>query len=171
MQPFCIYYGCVIHHSLRFPDDLYDRIKAAAGRDRRSVQAEILTLLEHALEPEAVRPAAILTPYQARPGRRALVIADLADLRGPVGGKVILPLRLYWSPAGRIWDLDDPYMLREMYQVVLGEAIRAGELAGWLNGPRLVEAWRDLYLPRGVRQAWEEQHDVLRAAEPAETAA
>ena len=161
----------MIHHSLRFPDDLYDRIKAAAGRDRRSVHAEILTLLASALEPEDVQPAATLTPYQARPGRRVLVIADLADLRGPAGGKVILPLRLYWSPAGRIWDLDDPYALREMYQVVLNEAIREGELAGWLNGPRLVETWRDLYLPRGVRRAWEEHHEVLRAAQQADTAA
>jgi len=99
------------------------------------------------------------------------VIADLADLRGPARGKVILPLRLYWSPAGRIWDLDDPHALREMYQVVLNEAIREGELAGWLNGPRLVETWRDLYLPRGVRRAWEEHHEVLRAAQPADTAA
>jgi hypothetical protein len=161
----------VIHHSVRFPDDLYDRIKAAAGRDRRSVHAEILTLLASALEPDDVQPAAILTSYQARPGRRVLVIADLADLRGPACGKVILPLRLYWSPAGRVWDLDDPYALREMYQVVLNEAIRAGELAGWLNGPRLVETWRDLYLPRGVRRAWEEHHEVLRAAQPADTAA
>lgn len=161
----------MIHHSLRFPDGLYDRIKAAAGRDRRSVHSEILTLLEYALEPEAAQPAAILTPYQARPGRRVLVIADLADLNGPARGKVILPQRLYWSPAGRIWDLDDPYTLREMYQVVLGEAIRTGELASWLNGPGLVEAWQDLHLPRGVRQAWEEHHEILHAAEPAETAA
>ena len=48
---------------------------------------------------------------------------------------------------------------------------RTSELAGWLNGPRLVETWRDLYLPRGVRQAWEEHHEVLRAAQPADTAA
>jgi hypothetical protein len=40
-------------------------------------------------------------------------------------------------------------MLREMYQVVLNEAIRPGELSSWLNGARLVEAWPDLYLPRG----------------------
>jgi hypothetical protein len=162
----------MIHHSVRFPDDLYSRVKAAAGRDRRSVHAEILTLLERVLVPEAVQPAAILTSYQGRPGRRVLVTADLADLRGPACGKVILPLRLYWSPAGRVWDLDDPYTLREVYQIVLNEAIDAIELAGFLNGPRLVEAWRDLYLPKGVRQAWEEHHEVLRGtAEPAETAA
>ena len=89
---------------------------------------------------------------------------DLADLRGPAGGQVTLPLRLFWSPPGRVFDLDDPFMVRSMYQVVLGEAVRAEELTGYLNGDKLLAVWRDLYLPRGVRQAWEERHPVLRAA-------
>ena len=164
-QPYCIYYGCVIHHSVRFPDDLYDKIKAAAVRERRSVHAEILTLLERALEPGAAQPGAILTSHQGRPGRRVLVAADLAELRGPACGKVVLPLGLYWSPAGRVWDLDDPWGLREMYQVVLNEAAHAGELTTWVNGARLVETWPALYLPKGVRQAWEEVHPILHAAE------
>ncbi len=50
-----------------------------------------------------------------------------------------------------------------MYQTVLTEAIRSEDLAAWINGPRLVEAWSDLYLPRGVRQAWEDVHPVLAA--------
>lgn len=107
---------------------------------------------------------AVWAPYQARPGRRVLVVKDLADLRGPASGTVTLPLRLYWSPPGRVFDLDDPFMLRSMYQVVLGEAIRAGELTGYLNRDRLVAVWRELYLPRGVRRAWEECHPLLRAA-------
>jgi len=106
-------------------------------------------------------------PYQARPGRRVLVVRDLADLRGPSGGEVRLPLRLFWSPPGRVFDLDDPFMLRSMYQVVLGEAIRAEELATYLNDDLLVAVWRDLYLPKGVRRAWEEVHPVLRSAAPA----
>lgn len=163
--------GCVIHHSLRFPDDLYDRIKAAAARDRRSVHAEILTLLERALESEAAQPAAILTAHQGRPGRRVLVAADLANLRGPASGKTVLPLDLYWSPAGRVWDLDEPWELREMYQVVLNEAIRPDELTTWLNSARLVEEWPNLYLSRGARQAWEEVHPILHAAERAPDAA
>ena len=77
--------------------------------------------------------AAVWTPYQARPGRRVLVVRDLADLRGPASGTVTLPLRLFWSPAGRVFDLDDPFLLRSMYQVVLGEAIRAEELTAYLN--------------------------------------
>ena len=63
-------------------------------------------------------------------------------------------------------------MLREMYQFVLNEAIRGEELVTWLNGPRLVEEWRHLYLPSGVRQAWEEMHnEILSPAEPAQTVA
>jgi hypothetical protein len=110
--------------------------------------------------------AAIWTPYQARPGRRVLVVRDLADLRGPGSGMVTLPLRLFWSPPGRVFDLDDPFMLRSMYQVVLGEAIRAEELTSYLNCDRLVAVWRDLYLPKGVRRAWEELHPALRSAAP-----
>lgn len=102
--------------------------------------------------------------YQARPGRRAVVAADLADLRGPERGTVVLPLRLFWSPAGRVWNLDNPDIAQAMYEHVLGQAIREEELATWLNGGRLAEMWPRLYLPRGVRRAWEERHPSLRGA-------
>jgi hypothetical protein len=51
-----------------------------------------------------------------------------------------------------------------MYQVVLWEAIRAEELTRYLNRDLLLAVWRDLSLPKGVRQAWEERHPALRAA-------
>jgi hypothetical protein len=112
----------------------------------------------------AVRVATPSARHQARPGRAALVIADLADLRGPVRGTVQLPARLFWSPPGRTFDLEDPDMLRAMYEIVLGQAICGEELADWLDGATLPAVWRDLYLPKGVRRAWEERHPVLRAA-------
>jgi hypothetical protein len=124
----------------------------------------------YAVNMDVADAAAVWTPYQARPGRRVLVVKDLADLRGPASGKVTLPLRLFWSPPGRVFDLDDPFMLRSMYQVVLGEAIRAGELTAYLNRDRLLAVWRDLYLPKGVRRAWEELHPALRAAATAPAA-
>ena len=102
--------------------------------------------------------------YQARPGRRAVVAADLADLRGPVHGTVVLPLRLFWSPAGRVWNLDNPDMLQAMYERVLGQAIRQEELAAYLNGEMLAAVWPRLYLPKGVRRAWEDRHPSLRGA-------
>jgi hypothetical protein len=55
-------------------------------------------------------------------------------------------------------------MLRAMYEFVLGQAISEDELTEHLNGERLVALWPDLYLPKGVRRAWEERHPALRAA-------
>jgi hypothetical protein len=101
------------------------------------------------------------SPHQARPGRAVVVAADLADLRGPARGTIQLPLRLFWSPPGRKFDLDDPDMLRSMYEIVLNEAIRSEELCSYLNGNRLVAVWRDLHLPKGVRHAWEDRHPAL----------
>lgn len=98
--------------------------------------------------------------HQSRPGRRTLVIADLADLRGPAGGTVELPIWLFWHP-NRTFDLDDPAIRRWVYQIVLREASRPEDLTRYLNGEILVELWPELRLPRGVRQAWEELHPAL----------
>ena len=54
-------------------------------------------------------------------------------------------------------------MLPWMYQIVLREAARPEDLA-YLNEDRLIALWPTLFLPKGVRQAWEEQHPALRAA-------
>jgi hypothetical protein len=110
-----------------------------------------------------VRAAAPGARYQSRPGRGVLVATDLADLRGPVAGIVELPLWLFWQPD-RSFCLDDPVMLRWMYENVLREAGRPEDLASYLDGDALVAVWPDLFLPKGVRRAWEDQHAVLRAA-------
>jgi hypothetical protein len=101
--------------------------------------------------------------YEARPGRLPVVVGDLAELRGPAGGVVELPLRLFWCPD-RTFDLGEPGMLRWMYQTVLREASRPEDLTAYLHGPTLLAAWPYLFLPRGVRQAWENRHPALRAA-------
>jgi hypothetical protein len=116
---------------------------------------------------DEVQAAEASRRYESRPGRNAVVAADLADLHGPTHGRVELPLRLYWSPPGRIFDLDDPAMLRSMYEFVLGEAISLDELSSYLNGNRLAVVWPELYLPKGVRRAWEDRHAVLRTARAA----
>jgi DNA invertase Pin-like site-specific DNA recombinase len=108
-------------------------------------------------------PAAHLAPYQARPGRPVLVIDDLADLRGPVTGLVELPLRLFWSLPDHRFDLDDPDLRLWYYQTVLREASRPADLSAYLDSGTLVALWPDLYLPKGVRRAWEEQHQALRS--------
>jgi DNA invertase Pin-like site-specific DNA recombinase len=114
-------------------------------------------------QPAGPAAAAHFAPYQARPGRRVLVIDDLGDLRGPVAGAVKLPLRLFWSLPDHRFDLGDPDLLRWYYQTVLREASRAEDLTAHLDAATLADLWPDLYLPKGVRRAWEERHPSLRA--------
>jgi DNA invertase Pin-like site-specific DNA recombinase len=115
-------------------------------------------------QPARPAPAAHFAPYQSRPGRRVLVIDNLADLRGPVTGAVELPMRLFWSLPDHHFDLDDPDMRRWYYQTVLREASRSADLAAYLDAATLAGLWPELYLPKGVRRAWEERHPRLRAA-------
>lgn len=102
--------------------------------------------------------------YLSRPGRRALVAADLAGLHGPADGVVELPLRLFWSLPGHQFDLDDSDARRWYYETVLREASRPEDLTAYLDGATLARLWPDLFLPKGVRRAWEEQHPSLCAA-------
>jgi hypothetical protein len=111
-----------------------------------------------------VRPAAIRTQYSARPGRRAIVIMDLADLHGPASGTIELPLWLYWSGPSPEFDLAEPFMRRWLYQTVLREAARPEDLADYLNQDMLITEWPDLHLPAGIRQAWQERYPELRTA-------
>jgi len=107
---------------------------------------------------------AVRTQHQARPGRRAIVVTDLASLRGPAQGTLELPLRLFWSSADRRFDLDSAPARRVLYQTVLREAARPSDLTDYLNRGVLISLWPDLRLPAGVRRAWEELHPVLRAS-------
>jgi hypothetical protein len=110
----------------------------------------------------ADRSADAPTRLTSRPGRPAVVAPDLGALRGPTGGVVELPHRLVWlPPEDRRFDLDDPFDLLRAYEIVLREAVRHDELATWLEEATLRRLWPDLYLPRGVRQAWELRYPEL----------
>jgi hypothetical protein len=115
---------------------------------------------------EETRAGRRRVPYEARPGRSAVVAPDLSELTGPTSGMVELPLRLFWQPNRRI-NLDTPGILPWMYETVLRESASVDELRTWLDGPTLIRLWPTLFVPRGVRQAWEKRHPVLRAARPA----
>jgi hypothetical protein len=104
-----------------------------------------------------------VAPHLARPGRRVLVALDLADLRGPVTGTVELPLRLFWSGTERTFDLSDPGARQWVYETVLQGASRPEDLTTFLDGETLVALWPQLFLPKGVRRAWEDEHPILRA--------
>jgi len=70
---------------------------------------------------------------------------------------------LFWQPNRRV-NLGRPALLAWMYETVLREATTADELRTWLDCEILIKLWPELYVPRGVRLAWEERHPVLRAA-------
>jgi hypothetical protein len=90
------------------------------------------------------------------------VTDTLEELHGPTNGVVELPHRLIWqAKALRRFNLDDRYERGRMYEVVLREAARLDELRTWIDAKSLVVLWPDLYLPRGVRRAWEERHPAL----------
>ena len=91
----------------------------------------------------------------SRPGRLAWSLR-IGKLKGPTSGWIELPHRLVWQrKPNRQFNLDDPFDRSHVYEIVLREAIRVDELVTWLNAEVLRELWPDLYLPRGVRRAWE----------------
>jgi hypothetical protein len=53
-------------------------------------------------------------------------------------------------------------MRRWVYQIVLREASRTEDLIAHLDADMLVALWPDLFLPKDVRRAWENQHSSLR---------
>ena len=75
-----------------------------------------------------------------------------------------LPLWLYWSGASSAFDLDEPFMRRWLYEIVLREAASPEDLTSYRNAATLIALWPRLHLPRGVRRAWEEIHPALREA-------
>jgi hypothetical protein len=122
--------------------------------------------------PKAAPMAEAATPearYQSRPGRGVAVVPSLTDLRGPTEGTVELPLWLFWSCPGHTFDLGDRDMRLWLYQTVLREASSLQDLTAYLDGDTLIALWPDLYLPKGVRQAWEDTHPLLRATVAATT--
>lgn len=94
--------------------------------------------------------------------RPVVVVDDLGSLRGPVVGRVRLPLHLDASARAEL-DLADPARRRLLYETVLTEAADVSDLERWLDGDELLATWSWLYLPRPVRTAWEDRHPELRA--------
>jgi hypothetical protein len=97
--------------------------------------------------------------YALRP---VVVVLDLSDLHGPLTGCLELPVHLNAS-AARVFDFSQPGDRAAAYQLVLLEAATADDLTRWIDPDELRRMWPDLYLPRAVRQAWQDAHPQLRA--------
>ncbi|MCL2582588.1 MAG: hypothetical protein FWE35_09055 [Streptosporangiales bacterium] len=95
-----------------------------------------------------------------------MVPPTLEVLRGPEGGELELPLRLFWSgptDAPARFNLDARYDAIAAYQAVLGQARNPADLMRYLNARLLERLWPSLRLPAALRQAWEDAHPALCA--------
>ncbi|MDA8045529.1 MAG: hypothetical protein M0Z30_09860, partial [Actinomycetota bacterium] len=96
-------------------------------------------------------------PYPDPPAR-------LADLTGPTSGVIELPISIDWGPK-RNYDMGRDADRRVVYEFVLQEASTTEELGRYVNGEILAGVWSRLWLPRRVREAWEERFpDLAHAA-------
>ena len=95
--------------------------------------------------------------------RPYLLPDTLGELAGPVTGVIQLPLRLDWSDH-MVFHLEEPAERNLMYERVIREATRAEDLRSYLNESVLRQEWSLLFLPRSVRQNWEQRFPDLRLA-------
>jgi hypothetical protein len=92
--------------------------------------------------------------------RRVVVAPDLSALRGPLTGRWQLPAHRD-SSARAVLDFAYSADRQQAYQLVLLEAGTVADLEQWIDGQELLRMWPELYLPRGVRAAWQDRHAVL----------
>ncbi len=88
--------------------------------------------------------------------RPVSVPADLSALRGPLTGRVRLPLQVYSSGQGteRAFDLAEEAERIELYQIVLTDG-RLEDVCRFLNAKELRRLWPRLWLAEHVRRAWQ----------------
>jgi hypothetical protein len=127
---------------------------AASMREARARFAELLD--------DAERGAARGMPGAARAGRARRYPPGRSDRPGPWRRRASATAVL--ERPHRTFDLDQPPALLALYETVLQEASRPDDLTSYLNGETLVAVWPDLFLPKGVRRAREDQHPQPRAA-------
>ena len=94
--------------------------------------------------------------------RPVAVVADLADLRGPLSGVVRLPLHVYASGQGpaRGFDMASEAERIELYEIVLTDGT-AEDISRYVNREELLRLWLRLWLPPHVRQVWEPRLSVV----------
>ncbi len=83
--------------------------------------------------------------------------ASLEDLKGPVAGKVVLPLHVAWS-GRRVYDVGEEDQRLVLYALLLAEAQRE-DLERFLHRESLVSMWPRLRRLLGphARREWERQ--------------
>ena len=105
-----------------------------------------------------------MTELRSYADRRPIAVPRTwAELRGPGAGPVSLPDALSWT-GRRDYNLDDPADARVFYERVLIDAVTVEVIDRVVNGERLRALWCELFLPRGLRAAWEARFPDLTSA-------
>lgn len=108
---------------------------------------------------------------QPRRYAKPVVAPERLDLlRGPTSGVVRLPVHLDWSGQSE-YNLDNPGRIIDFYRAVINEASSPDDLHTYLNHAALLRLWSYMWLPRIVRQTWEERFPELAALSRGATAA
>ncbi len=88
--------------------------------------------------------------------------ARLDELHGPRGGRMELPVNVYWGPP-YTFDLANESDVVEAYQATLREG-RVVDQMEVLNRDLLIRIWPELVLPLRVRELWEKRFPELATA-------
>lgn len=76
---------------------------------------------------------------------------------------VELPLHVYWSGPRGPWQLAVKAERVEAYRTLLREGL-AEDIAQFVDGDLLVDAWDGMFLPREIRAAWKPLIDAAKAS-------
>ena len=98
--------------------------------------------------------------------RRYPLPDSLDSLTGPRSGFVDLPLRLYWNPVRRPFDITKPGERQLVYSAVLQEGT-VDDICRYLNKDLLVYDWPTMPLPIQMAREWQNRFEELDGNETA----
>jgi hypothetical protein len=80
-----------------------------------------------------------------------------------VQGTVELPIHVWWSEPKRVFDLTKANERLRAYELVLTEGDE-DDIRLYIRFDVLRSSWQQLFLPRHVREAWENKYQQLSSS-------
>jgi transcriptional regulator with XRE-family HTH domain len=77
--------------------------------------------------------------------------------------RVALPLLVYWSEPGTVWDLSQRKERLHAYEILLREGT-AADIERFVDGALLADGWDEMVVSPEVRAAWQPLIDRVRGA-------
>ena len=107
-------------------------------------------------------PVPVFTQYADRRGKPFFVPDQLPRLSTAAAvATVVLPSHVDWSTKAQARDLSHRPQRLLAYQVLLAEG-GPDDIAWFVDGALLVDAWTDLHLPAAIRKSWQPLIDRAR---------